>query len=197
MLSHPPGSPLNPLRSGALKVPQFYIVPCGNELMFEHLLDLCDGFLVRAADMDVEELKARFRRCPGAFRCVLRRAETADELVGYFILLPVNERCCDALRSGMIAAGRHIQLCDLAQAGEKVAALYLSVVCAIGPRAQKAAIEGVIATLRERYASDNVCQLFARAATATGARMLERLSGMRFKADGRIHSIDIAGYALI
>jgi O-acetyl-ADP-ribose deacetylase len=174
-------------------VARFRIAPCTDEAMFERLLALKDGFLVHAANMGAEELRARYRRCPSAFHCVMR----GDDLVGYFILLPVNETCCDALRSGAIAAGRQIQLSDLAASGDEVAALYLSVVCAIGPRAQSAAIEGVIATLRELYRSENVRQLFARAATATGARMLERLSGSGFEADGRIHSIDLGAYDLI
>lgn len=175
----------------------FQIGPCRDEAAFERLLDLGDGFLARAAGMSAAELKARFRRCPGAFHCVLRSAEIDDKLVGYFVLLPVNEQCREALRNGAIAAGRQIQLSDLAEPGEKIAAVYLSVVCAIGPRAQSAAIEGVIATLRELYSSDHVRHLFARAATAAGARMLERLSGTTFEADGRIHAIDMAGYALI
>ena len=175
----------------------FEVRPCADEVMFERLLDLNDGFLARAANMSVEEWTARFRRCPAAFHCVLRRGEIDDELAGYFILLPVNEKCCEALRRGTIAAGCQIRLPDLAQPGEAIAALYLSVVCACGPRAQKAAIDGVIAALRRLYTSENVRHLFARAATATGARMLERLSGTRFEADGRIHAIDLSEYDLI
>ena len=112
--------------------------------MLEGLLTLNDGFVVRAASMSAEELKARFQRCPTAFHCVLR----GSELVGFFILLPVNEECSVGLRSGRVTAGRQIQLSDLVEPGGQIAAMYLSVVCAIGPRAQRAAIEGVIATLR-------------------------------------------------
>ncbi len=61
--------------------PHFHIGPCAHAGMFERLLDLRDGFLVRAANMSVEELRARFQRCPGAFHCVLRRAQTDDEMV--------------------------------------------------------------------------------------------------------------------
>jgi len=179
--------------------PEFHVTPCADELMLERLLDLSDGFLVRTANMSAEAVKARFRRCPGAFHCVLRGTGTGDvtDLVGYFILLPVNDKCCEALRTGTMAAGRHIQLSDLAESGDKIGGMYLSVVCAIGPRAQSAAIEGVIAALRELYSKHNVRQLFARAATAAGARMLGRLSGTTFEADGRIHSIDMAAYDLI
>ena len=176
---------------------QFHVERCADEAMFDRLLALGDDFLVRTASMGAEELRARFRRCPDAFHCVLRRTETHDGLVGYFILLPINEKCRDAVHRGLIMAGRDIQLSDLAESGNDTAAMYLSVVCAIGPRAQSAAIEGVIATLREIYSRMNVRQLFARAATETGARMLERLSRTRFEADGRIHSIDMAEYELI
>jgi hypothetical protein len=175
----------------------FHIGPCPDDATFERLLDLRDGFLARATEMSAVDLQARFRRCPSAFHCVLRRADTGDQLVGYFVLLPVNEKCREALRTGAIASGRQIQPSDLAGPGDKIAALYLSVVCAIGPRAQRAAIEGVIATMRELYSSENVRHLFARAATANGARMLERLSGTTFEADGRIHAIDLGAYALI
>ena len=173
----------------------FEVRPCADEAMFRRLLELNDGFLVRAAKMSAEEWTARFRRCPEAFHCVLRHG-SVDELSGYFVLLPVNETCRDALRAGTIAAGSQIQLSDLVRPGETIAAVYLSVVCANGPRAQKAAIDGVIAALRVLYAR-GVRLLFARAATATGARMLERLSGTTFEADGRIHTIDMAEYDLI
>jgi hypothetical protein len=161
--------------------------------MLERLLALNDGFLMRAADMSEEALRARFRRCARAFHCVMR----SSELVGYFVLLPVNDACAEALRGGLITAGRQIELSHLAEPGDKVAAMYLSVVCAIGPRAQRAAIEGVIAALRRLYATEGVRWLFARAATTTGARMLGRLSGTAFEADGRIHAIDIGRYELI
>ena len=186
-----------PSSSRATLQPQFHIEPCKDEGMFERLLNLREGFLVHAADMSAEELKTRFRRCPSAFQCVLRGTEGDGELVGYFILLPVNETCREALRNGSIAAGRQIRPSDLVEPGDKIAAVYLSVVCAIGPRAQRAAIEGAVARLRELYSSEKVRQLFARAATVTGARMLERLSGTPFEADGRIHAIDIGEYGLI
>jgi hypothetical protein len=161
--------------------------------MLELLLGLNDGFVIRAASMSAEELRARFHRCPTAFHCVLR----VSELVGFFILLPVNEECSEALRGGRITTGRQIQLSDLVEPGGQIAAMYLSVVCAVGPRAQRAAIEGVIATLRRLHATEGVRWLFARAATETGARMLARLSGTPFEADGRIHSIDISRYEII
>lgn len=175
---------------------RFEVHTCADEAMFQRLLALNDGFLARAAKMSAEEWTARFRRCPEAFHCVLRLGGNQDEMAGYFVLLPVNEWCRDALREGTIAAGSQIQLSNLVQQGETPAAVYLSVVCASGPRAQKAAIDGVIAALRRLY-SREVRLLFARAATATGARMLERLSGTRFEADGRIHTIDMADYDLI
>ena len=161
--------------------------------MLERLLALNDGFVIRAASMSAEELKARFQRCPTAFYCVLR----GSELAGFFILLSVNEECAEGLRGGRITAGRQIQLSDLVVPGGKIAAVYLSVVCAVGARAQRAAIEGVITTLRRLHSTEGVRWLFARAATATGARMLGRLSGTPFEADGRIHSIDIGLYEII
>ena len=176
---------------------QLHIAPCMDDVMVERLLALNDGFLMRAADMSAEALRARFRRCARAFHCVMRGSGTDPELVGYFVLLPVNDACAEKLRGGLITAGRQIELSDLAEPGAKVAAMYLSVVCAIGPRAQRAAIEGVIATLRRLYATEDVRWLFARAATATGARMLARLSGTPFEADGRIHAIDLNGYDVI
>src|SRR5437763_10682235 len=88
---------------------QFQIAPCQDEAMLERLLTLNDGFVIRAASMSAEELKARFQRCPTAFHCVLR----GSELAGFFILLPVNEECSEALRSGRITAGRQIELSDL------------------------------------------------------------------------------------
>jgi hypothetical protein len=176
---------------------QFHIAPCPDEGMLERLLALNDGFLMCAANMSAQELRARFQRCAMAFYCVVRGSEADAELVGYFVLLPVNDACAEKLRGGLITAGRQIELSDLAEPGAKVAAMYLSVVCAIGPRAQRAAIEGVIATLRRLYATEDVRWLFARAATATGARMLARLSGTPFEADGRIHAIDLNGYDVI
>lgn len=172
---------------------KFQIAPCHDEPMLERLLTLNDGFVTRAASMSAEELKARFQRCPTAFHCVLRGAE----LVGFFILLPVNDECSEALRSGRITAGRQVHLSDLVGPGGKIGAVYLSVVCAVGPRAQRAAIEGVIATLRRLHSTEGVRWLFARAATETGARMLARLSGTPFEADGRIHAIDISRYEII
>jgi len=171
----------------------FQIAQCPDEGMLERLLALNDGFLMCAANMSAEELRARFQRCPRAFYCV----ERGSELVGYFVLLPVNDACAEKLRGGLITAGRQIELAHLAEPGEIIAAMYLSVVCAIGPRAQRAAIEGVIATLRRLYATAGVRWLFARAATGTGARMLARLSGTAFEADGRIHAIDMSGYDVI
>lgn len=135
----------------------FEVLPCADEAMFQRLLELNDGFLVRAAKMSAEEWTARFRRCPEAFHCVLRRGESVDELSGYFVLLPVNETCRDALRGGTIAAGSQIQLSDLVRSGETIAAVYLSVVCASGPRAQKAAIDGVIDALRRLTRAASGC----------------------------------------
>lgn len=174
------------------------IKPCADEAMLERVLQLKDGFLARATKMSEQALKDRFRRCPSAFHCVVRVAPTGeDELVGYFILLPLNRNCCEALRAGTIRSGREIQLLDLAGSGEEMEGVYLSVVCAIGPRAQGAAINGVVATLRELHGRKNVRYLFVRAATAAGAQMLKRLSNTTFDADGRIHSIDMAVYDLI
>lgn len=177
--------------------PPFHLEPCPDEAMFERLLGFEDSFLPHAANMSAEELRARFRRCPGAFHCVLRGSESGDELAGYFVLLPVTETCRDALLHGSITAGRQIHLSDLAAPDTPVAALYLSVVCAAGPRAQRAAIEGVIVTLRAFYARDHVRLLFVRAATPTGARMLARLSGTEFEADGRIHAIELGRYEVV
>jgi hypothetical protein len=115
-------------------------------------------------------------------------------LVGYFIILPVNSECSAALHEGSIKSGREIQLSDLAVSDEDIAALYLSVVCAIGARAQTAAINGVVATLRELRATRSVRYLFVRAATQAGARMLARFSKTAFKADGVIHAIDMSAY---
>lgn len=176
---------------------EFHIAPCIDEAMLARLLALDNGFLMRAADMSAEALKARFRRCASAFHCVLRSSAGDPELAGYFVLLPVNEACVEALRGGRITAGRHIEISHLAELGETAAAMYLSVVCAIGPRARRAAVEGVIAVLRTIYSTEGVRWLFARAATATGARMLGRLSGTTFEADGRIHAIDMSGYDVI
>jgi hypothetical protein len=176
----------------------FDIRACGDEATLERVLQLVDGFLMRATKMSDEALRDRLRRCPGAFHCVLRAAPAGqDELVGYFILLPLNRNCCEALGAGTIRSGREIQLLDLAGPSEEIQGLYLSVVCAIGPRAQSAAIKGIFATLRELHARKNVRYLFVRAATEAGARMLERLSNTTFEADGRIHSIDMAGYDFI
>jgi hypothetical protein len=164
--------------------------------MLQRLFDLGDRFLAQAANMSAEAVRARFQRCRSAFQCVLSTSETTDdeELVGYFILLPVNEKCCEALRSGTIRTGRDIQVFDLAVPGDRIGGIYLSVVFGSGPRAQSVAIEGVLAKLREVYSTQNVRHLFARAATAAGARMLERLTSTTFQPDGRIHTIDMARY---
>lgn len=176
---------------------EFHIAPCSDEAMLGRLLALNDGFLMRAADMSADALTARFRRCASAFHCVLQSSGSGPELAGYFVLLPVNAACVEALRGGLITAGRQIELSHLSEPGKTAAAMYLSVVCAIGPRARRAAVEGVIGVLRIIYWSEGVRWLFARAATATGARMLERLSGTTFEADGRIHAIDMSGYDVI
>lgn len=165
--------------------------------MLEQVLALRDAFLVRAANMGEEAVKTRFRYCPSAFHCVFRRAAGNPELVGYFILLPLNRNACRELRDGTITSGREIQVSGLANTDDVIAGLYLSVVCAVGPRAQSAAIDGVVAALRERYFADGVRDLFVRAATGAGAQMLERLSGTKFEADGRIHVIDMGRYDLI
>jgi hypothetical protein len=163
--------------------------------MLEQVLALNDRFLSRTTEMTEDALRARFRRCPDAFHCVLRAAADGElQLVGYFIVLPVNGDCCAALRAGTIKSGREIQLFDLTVPQEDVAAVYLSVVCAIGARAQTAAINGVVATLRELRATRNVRYLFVRAATAAGAQMLERFSRKSFKPDGVIHAIDMEAY---
>ena len=158
--------------------------------MLERLLEFQDRFLARAANIDDELVRARFQHHPDAFQCVLRD----DQLKGYFILLHLNRAGLESVRSGKITAGRDIQLSDL---GEPVVATYLSVVCAAGPRAQHAAVTGVIDALRHLYVTKNVQYLVVRAATSAGAQMLKRLSGNRFEADGRIHVIDMSNYRLI
>jgi hypothetical protein len=170
---------------------------CGDEMMLGRILDLNDGFLLRAAHMTEEAVRLRFRQCPDAFYCLVSRAHGDDRAVGYFILLPLNRDCCGALRAGSITAGRQIQLSDLAKTGEEIVGVYLSVVCAIGQSAHSAAIFAVITALRDLYSTRNVRYLFVRAATEAGAHMLGRLSGTKFEADGRIHEIDMAQYNLI
>ncbi|HEX7421614.1 MAG TPA: hypothetical protein VF505_17110, partial [Thermoanaerobaculia bacterium] len=153
---------------------RFEITTCTAEAMFEQVLALNDRFLSLTTLMDEEALRARFRRCPDAFHCLHRVASSGTrQLAGYFIVLPVNQGCSAALHAGTIKSGREIQLSDLAGADEGVAAVYLSVVCAVGARAQTAAIHGVVATLRELHATKNARYLFVRAATEAGARMLE------------------------
>jgi hypothetical protein len=191
-----PNSVASRLRSLSLRTLE--TVQCADEVMLGRVLDLNDGFLLRAANMTEDAVRMRFDRCPTAFRCLVTRGEAgADCLAGYFILLPLNEGCCEALGAGMIKTGRDIQPLDLAAAGERIAGVYLSVVCAIGHAAQAAAIFGVIEALRDLYSSKDVRVLYARAATKAGAHMLARLSGTEFEADGRIHAIEMSQYPLI
>jgi hypothetical protein len=155
------------------------------------MLHFHGDFLPSIARMDAALVVARFRQCPQSFYCVV---DAALRLHGYFIVLPINADAVAALRAGRIAAGRHIDETHLACSGSAAAAVYLSVVCATGARAQAAAVRGAIDVVRRFHRVNGARFLFARAATIAGARMLQRLTNRTFLPDGRIHEIELADY---
>src|SRR5262249_33995872 len=135
----------------------------------------------------------RYRLCPHAFQCIV----SGGALLGYFVLLPLNEPCAQAIRRGEVTSGREITGAYLAPRDANVSALYLSVVCAVNARARITAIDGVIPALRAYYHQHGVRHLFVRAATTAGSRMLERLIGMPFEPDGRIHEVNLSDHEAI
>jgi hypothetical protein len=174
------------------------LIQCPDEEMLGRLFQFYDVFLERAAHISYDIALERFRRCPSAFHCLVRRGtEPEGELTGYFILLPLLEPCADAIAHGIIRSGREIEPKHLAGDDDRVDAVYLSVVCAVGRRAQSAVIRAVVVTLRRLHTTRGVSRLYVRAATAAGARVLARLSATPFEADGRIHSINLGDYPLM
>jgi hypothetical protein len=174
------------------------LIQCRDEEMLGRLFRFYGLFLERAAHITYAIAVARFRRCPSSFQCLVRRGtEPQEDLAGYFVLLPLLGGCVEAIDGGVIRSGREIELEHLASGDDPFAAVYLSVVCAVGRRAQSAVIRDVIATLRRLHASRGISRLYVRAATAAGARILTRLSATPFEADGRIHAIDLGDYPLI
>lgn len=166
---------------------------CPDEQTLAEILRFNGDFLIAASNMTAEAVRERFQRCPTAFQCV--RHDSA--LHGYFVLLPLTPPCVEAIRAGRIEGSRQISASDIAADGESVDGVYLSVVCARGPRAQAAAVAAIIARLREFNRVQAVRSMFVRAATGPGARLLQRLTGIEFAADGRIHEIDLTGYPAI
>ena len=166
--------------------------------MLGELLQFNNGFLSSIAGLHPDVVVARFRQCPQSFYCVIDSSVPAHRLHGYFIVLPINSDAVTAIRAGRIAAGRDIDETHLA-CGENApaAGVYLSVVCAAGPRAQAAAVHGVIDVLRRFHRVNGARFLFARAATVAGARILQRLTNRTFLPDGRIHEIELAEYPLM
>src|SRR5689334_19293097 len=168
--------------------------PCADDAMLEEVLRFEDRFLARAASITDDEVRRRFRRCPTAFHCILNTANDTPELCGYFILLPLTSTCAAAIRQGIVTTGRQIGLSDLVPQQEAAEAVYLSVACAVGIRSRAALIGAGIDAIRHLYEHRGTRALFARAATAEGARMLTRLTRERFTADGVIHEIDLSRY---
>ncbi|MCU1245876.1 MAG: hypothetical protein JWN02_1786 [Acidobacteria bacterium] len=174
------------------------LIHCPDEEILGRLFRFYDVFLERAAHISYDTALERFRRCPSAFYCVIRRGAGPDrELAGYFVLLPLLSQCAEAIARGAIRSGREIEPHHLACGDDLFHAVYLSVVCAVGRRAQSGVIRGVIVTLRRLHFTRGVSRLYVRAATAAGARVLTRLSATPFEADGRIHSIDLGDYPLM
>lgn len=176
---------------------RFRLEQCSDERMFRDVMNLSDSFLSAATRMTEGELMERYRQCPEAFICIVKNDGGEAALRGYFALLPLNDAGTHAIQSGKVSCGREITAEYLASRGVQISAVYLSVVCALNARARAAAIHGIIAKLRTWFHQYGVRHLFVRAATPPGARMLERLTGTSFSADGLIHDVDLAAYARI
>jgi len=171
----------------------FHVVTCPDEDTLQEILHFNGDFLTAASSMTEEAVVSRFRRCHSAFQCIVHDSA----LRGFFILLPVTSECVDEIRAGRIQTGRQISLEHIVTSMNRVEGVYLSVVCARGPRAQAATVAAVIARLRDFCRSHHLRYIFVRATTGPGARSLQRLTGMDFAADGRIHEIDLTRYPAI
>jgi hypothetical protein len=176
---------------------RFSLEQCSDERMFRDVMNLYDCFLSTATHMTDAELTERYRRCPEAFICIVKNDAGETALRGYFALLPLNEAGAHAIQSGSVSSGREITSEYLASGGSPVRAVYLSVVCALNARARAAAIHGIVEKLRAWFHEYDVRHLFVRAATPSGAQMLQRLTGTPFSPDGLIHDVDLSAYGRI
>ncbi len=173
-------------------------IRCPDAATFRLVVRFNDGFLGRTAGISDAEALERFQSCPDAYHCVVdgRDAQKGEKPVpihGYFVLLPLTMDCVGRLRAGSISSSQQIRTRDLARAGTAAGA-YLSVVCANGPFARVAVIEGCIDAVAELYRTTGMQYLFGRAATEEGARILTRVIGQVFKADRIIREVDLSAY---
>jgi hypothetical protein len=153
-----------------------------DERTVRELYHLNDGFFGRVAEMSEEDVVRRYRICPHAFNVVVR-----ERIEGYFVLLPLTGSAAESIVRGEICAGRQLDAVHLAAGWESAEAMYISVVCAIGPRAQVRTVTALVERICSIHATNrSVSQAFIRAGTVAGLRALERYAKRKCAADSTI-----------
>jgi hypothetical protein len=165
---------------GSRTLPRVFASP--DERTVRELYHLNDDFFGRVTGMSEDDVVQRHRICPHAFNVVMR-----ERIEGYFVLLPLTGAAADSIVRGEIRAGRQLDAVHLTGDWESAAAMYISVVCAIGPRAQVMTVNALVDRIRTIHATHrNVMQAFIRAGTVAGLRALERYAKRKCAADATI-----------
>ncbi len=113
------------------------------------------------------------RRVSRQAECVGLRRDHQGDLIAVSVVYALTRSATEAIESGQIVSGAMLDLPDLASSGE-AASLYIAAVASVpgcGSTALALLWQHLAGTFAAHGAIDGI---FARAATASGARLLER-----------------------
>jgi hypothetical protein len=165
---------------GSRTLPRVFASP--DERTVRELYHLNGDFFGRVAGMSEDDVVRRHRICPHAFNVVMR-----ERIEGYFVLLPLTGDAAESIVRGEIRAGRQLDAVHFTADWKSAEAMYISVVCGVGPRAQVMTVNALVDRIRTIHATNRgVTQAFIRAGTVAGLRALERYAKRKCAADATI-----------
>jgi hypothetical protein len=166
-----------------------------DQATFSQALSLHENFFTKSTGMSVEHLKERFKHCPTAFKCILKKNQgfNTSEVVGYFVALPITKQCVDRILHDEIEAGRHIRVRHIARNFSKpFSSIYISAVCGKTFRDQAVTTIFLIDFLKTIFEKKKISQLFVRPTTPEGRAAFKTLSGRECRKDEKIEMVNLS-----
>ncbi|HEY7912654.1 MAG TPA: hypothetical protein VIG62_12145 [Blastocatellia bacterium] len=160
---------------------------CASETL-GRLCALDDHILERVANLDERLLVERHRANSQIIKLIRKRAQSSDEMAGFYILYPINRECEEFIESGVILRSRQITTDHICKDFKEAASLYLSMVYGKSRQAQGYLIYLLYRDMRRIIRANNkVKAIYVRPVTEAGFQVVERHAFKRFREGSGIY----------
>jgi len=157
----------------------YYPEPCDNRT-FRTILTLGGNFFWESTGMTADQAWARYRHSPDAFKAIaaIDRKTHTEQIVGYYVLLPLTKHGTEQVLKGFIEAGRHLRDEDICRKFAGYSSLYISAVYARPGRAQVATTDWLLFDVLDLKARNTRLHfVFVRPTSPEGRAIFKTLTG--------------------